>query len=103
MMRALMITAALLAASGTGADAPAFAQLAKGQPQPMVEGRIVSLQGNQVMLNDGTRMTIPQNVAHPTEMEQGDTVRLTYEVRNGEKIATSIQFMDRPRDGGTRR
>jgi hypothetical protein len=48
-------------------------------------------------------MTIPRNVAHPTEIEQGDTVRLTYEVRNGEKIATSIQFMDRPRDGGTRR
>jgi hypothetical protein len=103
MMRVLVITVALLAAGGAGAAMPAFAQLAKGQPQLMVEGRVVSLQGNHVMLNDGTTMTIPRNVAHPTEIEQGDTVRLTYEVRNGEKIATSIQFMDRPRDGGTRR
>jgi hypothetical protein len=101
-MRALVITAALIVAGGAGAAVPVRAQVAKGQPQRMVEGRIVTLQGNQVMLHDGTRMTIPLYVAHPTELEQGDTVRLTYEVRNGQKIATSIQFMDRTRDGGTR-
>jgi hypothetical protein len=100
-MRALVISAALIVAGGAG-TVPAFAQVAKKQPQQMVEGRIVTLQGNQVMLHDGTRMTIPRNVAQPTEMEQGDTVRLTYEVKNGQKIATSIQFMDRARDGGTR-
>jgi hypothetical protein len=96
--RVLMVTAALILASGAGVSIPAFAQLAKGQRQPMVEGRIVSLQGNQVMLHDGTRLIIPRYVAHPTEMEQGDTVRFTYEVKDGQKIATSIQFMDRPRD-----
>jgi len=103
MMRVLMVTVALILTSGTGIPVPASAQLASGQGQRRVEGRIVSLQGNQVMLNDGTTMTIPRNVAQPTEMEQGDTVRLTYEVRNGKKIATSIQFMDRPRDGVPRR
>jgi hypothetical protein len=98
MMRALVIAVALAVAGGAWANMPAFAQVAKGQPQLMVEGRIVSLQGNQVMLHDGSRLIIPRYVAHPTEMEQGDTVRFTYEVKDGQKIATSIQFMDRPRD-----
>jgi hypothetical protein len=101
--RVLMVTAALILASGAAIPVPAFAQLASRQGQRTVEGRIVSLQGNQVMLSNGTTMIIPRNVAHPTEMEQGDTVRLTYEVRNGKNIATSIQFMDRPRDGMPRR
>jgi hypothetical protein len=98
MMRALVLAGVLAVAGGAWSDVTAFAQGAKKQPRPMVEGRIVSLQGNQVMLHDGSRLIIPRHVAHPTEMEQGDTVRFTYEVKNGQKIATSIQFMDRPRD-----
>lgn len=54
-------------------------------------------------MHDGTTVTIPSNVAFPTEIEEGDTVKLTYEVRNGQNIATSIQFVDRPTDGGRRR
>jgi len=78
----------------------AMAQPASAQGQRMIEGRIVSLQGNQVMLNNGTMLTIPRDVAQPTEIDQGDTVRLGYEVRNGQNVATSIQFMDRA--GGLR-
>ena len=103
MMRVLVATAALIVASGAEGPVPAFAQPARGQARHMIESRVVSVQGNQVMLHDGSTLIIPRNVAHPTEIEQGDTVRLTYEVKNGQKIATSIQFMDRPRDGGTRR
>jgi FtsP/CotA-like multicopper oxidase with cupredoxin domain len=100
MVRVLVVMAALIAASGVGAGFPAMAQPARAQAQRTVEGRIVSLQGNQVLLHDGTTMTIPREVAQPIEMDQGDTVRLTYEVRNGQNVATSIQFMDRP--GGLR-
>jgi len=100
MVRVLVAMAALIAASGVGAGFPAMAQPSRAQAQRTVEGRIVSLQGNQVLLHDGTTMTIPREVAQPTEMDQGDTVRLTYEVRNGQNVATSIQFMDRP--GGLR-
>ena len=100
MVRVLVVTAALIASGGAGASLSAMAQAASAQAQRVVESRIVSLQGNQVLLHDGTRVTIPRDVAQPNEMDQGDTVRLTYEVRNGQNVATSIQFMDRA--GGLR-
>jgi hypothetical protein len=100
MVRALVVTLALVAAGGAGAGFLAMAQPASAQGTRMIEGRIVSLQGNQVMLNNGTMVTIPRDVAQPTEMDQGDTIRLNYEVRNGQNVATSIQMMDRP--GGLR-
>ena len=100
MVRALVVTVALLAAGGAGVGLLALALPASAQGTRMIEGRIVSLQGNQVMLNNGTVVTIPRDVAQPTEIEQGDTIRLNYEVRNGQNVATSIQMMDRP--GGLR-
>jgi hypothetical protein len=100
MVRILVLTAALVAGSSAGVGFLALARPASAQSTRMIEGRIVSLQGNQVMLNNGTMVTIPRDVAQPTEVDQGDTVRLTYEVRNGQNVATSIQMMDRP--GGLR-
>src|SRR5713226_9113980 len=102
-MRVLVATAALIVASGAEVPVPAFAQPARGQARHMVYSQVVSVRGEEMRLHVGWILIIPCNVAHPTEIEQGDTVRLTYEVKNGQKIATSIQFMDRPRDGGTRR
>src|SRR5712691_1040234 len=101
MVRILVVTAALVAASGAGVGFLALAQPASAQGTRMIEGRIVSLQGNQVMLNNGTMVTIPRDVAQPTEVDQGDTIRLTYEVRNGQSVATSTQLLDRA--GGLRR
>jgi len=100
MMRALVVTIALVAAGAAGGGFPAMAQPASAQGTRMIEGRIVSLQGNQVMLNNGTMVTIPRDVAQPTEIDQGDTIRLNYEVRNGQNVATSLQMMDRA--GGLR-
>ena len=100
MVRVLVVTVMLVVAGGTGVGFVAMAQPAGAQDQRMIEGRIVSLQGNQVMLNNGTIVTIPRDVAQPTEIDQGDTIRLNYEVRNGQNVATSIQMMDRP--GGLR-
>jgi hypothetical protein len=100
MMRVLVFTATLLAAGSAGVGFLALTQPASAQGTRMIEGRIVSLQGNQVMLSNGTMVSIPRDVAQPTEIDQGDTIRLTYEVRNGQNVATSIQMMDRP--GGLR-
>ena len=100
MVRALVVTVALVAAGGAGIGFLAMAQPVSAQGTRMIEGRIVSLQGNQVMLNNGTMVTIPRDVAQPTEIDQGDTIRLTYEVRNGQNVATSLQMMDRA--GGLR-
>ena len=100
MVRTLVVTIALVAAGAGGVGFLALAHPASAQGTRMIEGRIVSLQGNQVMLNNGTMVTIPRDVAQPTEVDQGDTIRLTYEVRNGQNVATSIQMMDRA--GGLR-
>jgi hypothetical protein len=97
-----LITAALIAAGGAGWNVPAFAQPAKAKSHRVVESRVVHVRGNQVMLHDGTTVTIPRYVADPTEIEGGDTVQFTYEVRNGRNVATSIRFIDRP-GGGMRR
>ena len=100
--RILLILVALIAATGAGASGPAFAGSANAQGQRVVESRVVHVQGNQVMLHDGTTLTIPRYVADPTEIQGGDTVKFTYEVKNGRNIATSIRFIDRP-GGGLRR
>ena len=100
MVRALVVTIALVAAGAAGGGFPVLAQPAGAEGTRMIEGRIVSLQGNQVMLNNGTMVTIPRDVAQPTEIDQGDTIRLNYEVRNGQNVATSLQMMDRA--GGLR-
>ena len=100
MVRVLVVTLALVAAGGAGVGCLTMAQPASAQGTRMIEGRIVSLQGNQMMLNNGTMVTIPRDVAQPTEIDQGDTIRLNYEARNGQNVATSLQMMDRA--GGLR-
>jgi hypothetical protein len=96
MVRVLVVTAALIAADVAGASLPAMAGQASAQSQRMVESRIVGVLGNQVLLHTGMTVIIPRDVAQPIELAEGDTVRLTYEVKNGQNVATSIQFMDRP-------
>ena len=96
MKRVLVVLAVLIAASWAGASLTAFAQSASVQGQRVVESRVVSVRGNRVLLHDGTTVTIPTNVAFRTEIEEGDTVKLSYAVRGGRNIATSLQFIDRP-------
>ncbi len=100
MMRVLVVAVALVVSACAEVGFLTTAQPAGAQGTRMIEGRIVSLQGNQVMLNNGTMVTIPRDVAQPTEIDQGDTIRLNYEVRNGQNVATSLQMMDRA--GGLR-
>ena len=96
MVRALIVTAALVVLSGAGAGCAMAGRPASMQGQRMVEGRIVTVRVNEVQFHDGTMVTIPRDVAQPMEYDQGDTVKLSYEVRNGQNVATSIRFMDRP-------
>jgi hypothetical protein len=99
-MKRVLGAMAVLALASLAGGLPATGRPASAQGQRVVENRIVSVMGNQVLLHDGTTLTIPRDVAWPNELAEGDTVRLHYEVRNGQNVATSIQFMDRP--GGLR-
>ena len=102
-MKRVLGTMALLALASLAGGLPVSAQPTGKQGPRVVESRVVSVRGDQVLLHDGTTLKIPRNVAHPLEIEEGDTVRFTYEVRNGQNVATSIQFRDRPIDGMRRR
>jgi len=61
---------------------------------PMVQGRIVDLKPNWMMLNDGTQITVPPEVVRWSELTLGSVVRVEYEERDGKKIATSMNYLE---------
>ena len=61
---------------------------------PMVQGRIVDLKPNWMMLNDGTQITVPPEVVRWSELTLGAVVRVEYEERDGKKIATSMNYLE---------
>jgi hypothetical protein len=61
-----------------------------------VEGRVVDVRGTRVLLNDGTVLLIPETVANLSQLPLGVTIRVQYEEKDGQKVATSMVF----REGG---
>ena len=61
---------------------------------PAVQGRIVDLKPNWMMLNDGTQITVPPEVVRWSELTLGAVVRVEYEERDGKKIATSMNYLE---------
>ena len=60
-----------------------------------VEGRIVDARGGQMMLNNGTVLLIPGTVARASELSLGAVVRVQYEEKDGQKVATAMMFRQR--------
>ena len=63
-------------------------------PPPIVQGRIVDLKPNWMMLNDGTQIVVPTDVVRWSELTLGAVVRVEYEERDGKKIATSMNYLE---------
>ncbi len=63
-------------------------------PPPTVQGRIVDLKPNWMMLNDGTQIVVPTEVVRWSELTLGAVVRVEYEERDGKKIATSMNYLE---------
>ena len=63
-------------------------------PPPTVQGRIVDLKPNWMMLNDGTQIVVPPEVVRWSELTLGAVVRMEYEERDGKKIATSMNYLE---------
>lgn len=61
---------------------------------PIVQGRIVDLKPNWMMLNDGTQIVVPPEVVRWSELTLGAVVRVEYEERDGKKIATSMNYLE---------
>ena len=91
-MRMLAVGLALFAAS-LGSSITACARVQRPAP-PMVQGRIVDLKPNWMMLNDGTQITVPPTVVRWSDLTLGAVVRVEYEERDGKKIATSMNYLE---------
>ena len=58
-----------------------------------VEGRIKSIRGSLVTLEDGTELSIPSTVKVATEqLKPGTQITAEYEDRAGQKVAKSIEI-----------
>jgi copper chaperone CopZ len=67
-----------------GAGAPAEAK--------QIEGKIKTVDGGLVTLDDGTKLMIPASVkVERASLKEGATVKASYEQRAGQNIVTSIE------------
>ena len=92
-MRALVVGVALCVAVSLGSSVAACARM-RTPPAPAVQGRIVDLKPNWMMLNDGTQITVPPEVVRWSDLTLGAVVRVEYEERDGKKIATSMNYLE---------
>ncbi len=95
-MRALALGALLAVAITLGSSAAACARMERnsGQPSLLVQGRIIDLKPEWLMLNDGTQIVVPPDVVRWSELTLGAVVRVQYEERDGKKIATSMNYLE---------
>jgi hypothetical protein len=47
-----------------------------------------------MMLNDGTQITVPEDVVRWSDLTLGAVVRVQYEERDGRKVATSMNYLE---------
>jgi len=111
MKRMIAVTAAALLAASLGAPSAMAqykepAQTPKSESPTMgkkpmmdtghsVEGRVksVNMLHTKLTLEDGTQLTIPKSVKPPKEaLKKGAMVSVSFEEKNGKKVATSIQL-----------
>jgi len=95
-MRALVLGAILATAITLGSSAAACARMERnsGQPSLLVEGRIIDLKPEWLMLNDGTQIVVPSDVVRWSDLTLGAVVRVEYEERDGKKVATSMNYLE---------
>jgi hypothetical protein len=92
-MRARALGAILVAAITIGSSVGACAR-SSAQPLLLVQGRIVDLKPDWMLLNDGTQITVPPDVVRWSDLTLGAVVRVQYEVRDGKKVATSMNYLE---------
>jgi hypothetical protein len=102
MIRVQAVVVAMLLTASIGISG-AIAQMKTDPAQPKmerksdmgqtVEGKIKSVHGNLVTLEDGTQLSIPSSVnVTRDQLKPGAQIVAAYETRAGQKVATSIQI-----------
>jgi uncharacterized protein DUF1344 len=98
--RFVLLVAVAMALSIASSATPALAQAERVAAARHVEGQIRSVDpsGRTVTLSDGTRLTIPADVRVDRQaLTPGATVRAAYEEKAGEKVVTSLELQQEPR------
>ena len=94
-IRVLTLGTILVMVVGTGSSIAACARPpGAAQALPVVQGRIVDVRPQWMMLNNGTELTVPDDVVPWSQLSLGSVVRVQYEERNGKKVATSMDFLE---------
>src|SRR2546429_39681 len=103
MRRALVAMATLALAFSPGTSRFVFAQPPVDQGQHERESRIVNVNGELIQLSDGTVVRVPQGLALQADLREGRMVKVKYkvkyEVKGGQNVATSIEFLEETRGG----
>jgi hypothetical protein len=101
MRRALVAVAVVALVAGAGTSRPAFGQPAGDQGQQReMESRIVNVNGELIQLSDGTVVRVPQGLALQADLREGRVVKVKYEIKDGQSVATSIEFLGETPAGG---
>jgi len=96
---ASLVLAVLVLSTGLATvSRPALAQPAQ-QGERQIESKIVNINGELIQLDDGTVVQVPPALALQTDLREGRKVRVSYEIKDGKPVATSIQFLDEPSPG----
>ncbi len=86
----------LSAAQGQQPQAPAGAQ-APGPGEKIIEGKIKSVAGNALMLEDGTKLMLTETLGvKRAELKPGTMIRASYEERGGQNVATFLEVRKEP-------
>jgi hypothetical protein len=100
MKRALVVVAALALVCGAGISRPAVAQAPVDQGQRELASRILNVNGSLIQLSGGTVVRVPQALALQVDLREGRMVKVKYEVKDGQNVATSIEFPEETPAGG---
>jgi len=100
MRQALVAVAVMALVVGVGPNRPVFGQAAVDQGPRELESRIVNVNGALIQLSDGTVVRVPQGLALQADLREGRVVKVKYEIKDGQSVATSIEFLDEAPAGG---
>lgn len=100
-MRRTLAAAALALAMTAGVSDSALAQApdsrdarsGKPEAQPP-ESRIVNVNEHVIQLDDGTVVRVPEGLVAQANLRAGRVVKVVYETKENENVATSVEFLD---------
>jgi hypothetical protein len=93
-MRAALVVAVMIALVAGGVGPIGLLQAQVTPDQRDLEGRIANVNGELIQLADGTVVRVPAGLASALDLREGRVVKIRYEVREKQNVATGIDFLE---------